>query len=123
VLIAFLDADDQHHASARTAMSELRTGVAEVAISAVTYSEALVGAYRRGTQMIVESLLARFPITAYAVTAEVADHAARLRAQRKWLRLPDALILATAAVLNAETVVTADARWRRVTSRARVIRG
>jgi PIN domain nuclease of toxin-antitoxin system len=42
----------------------------------------------------------------------VAHAAARLRATHRSVRLPDALVLGTAAVLSA-TVLTTDRRWPR----------
>ncbi len=47
------------------------------------------------------------------VDRSVAERAADLRGATKALRLPDALILATAD-LHAATAVTADARWGQV---------
>jgi len=41
----------------------------------------------------------------------VAERAAELRAAKPSLKLPDALILATAEVQDADTVVTADRGW------------
>jgi PIN domain nuclease of toxin-antitoxin system len=54
------------------------------------------------------------------LTAEVAERAARLRSIHRGLRLPDALVLATADVLEA-TALTADRAWARISRRARLI--
>jgi PIN domain nuclease of toxin-antitoxin system len=54
------------------------------------------------------------------VGADVADGAARLRAVTRDLRLPDALVLATADALGV-TVLTCDRSWPRSSRRARVI--
>jgi predicted nucleic acid-binding protein len=43
--------------------------------------------------------------------AEIATAAARLRARHRSLRLPDALVIATASVRRADRLVTTDRRW------------
>jgi len=54
------------------------------------------------------------------ITKAIAERAASLRASRQMLRLPDALVLACGDVLDANTIVTVDRRWRR-SDRLRVI--
>jgi PIN domain nuclease of toxin-antitoxin system len=54
------------------------------------------------------------------LTAPIARRAAALRARHAALRLPDALVLATADALDAP-VLTADRAWTRVSRRARVL--
>lgn len=46
-------------------------------------------------------------------TRDIASRAAQLRAARQ-IKLPDALILATAMQMAAEQMVTLDRRWRGV---------
>ncbi|GAB3222545.1 hypothetical protein GCM10027447_09530 [Glycomyces halotolerans] len=46
----------------------------------------------------------------YPIDREVARAAAAIRAGRGGVRLPDALVLATGGILDAE-VLTADKRW------------
>jgi len=50
----------------------------------------------------------------------IASRAARLRATRQ-IKLPDALILATAMQVAAEPILTLDRRWRGVDSRVRLL--
>jgi predicted nucleic acid-binding protein len=45
------------------------------------------------------------------VDRDVAERAAQLRTAKPSLRMPDALILATADVHHADLVITADHRW------------
>ena len=54
------------------------------------------------------------------LTAAMAERAARLRSDHRTLRLPDALVLATADVLGA-TALTCDRSWPRVSRRARIV--
>lgn len=51
----------------------------------------------------------------------MAVSAARLRASHRSLRLPDAIVLATAEALNAQAVLTGHKRWDRVDSRVTLI--
>jgi predicted nucleic acid-binding protein len=51
----------------------------------------------------------------------VAVSAARLRTSHRGLRLPDAIVLATAEVLDAQAVLTGDKRSDRVDSRVRLV--
>jgi len=56
--------------------------------------------------------LAMFGFIITAPDLEVARAAARLRAQHgSRMRLPDALVVATAIVHRADRVITTDARW------------
>jgi PIN domain nuclease of toxin-antitoxin system len=55
------------------------------------------------------------------VDAETAKRAAFLRSRHQSLRLPDALVLATADAISASKVLTADRSWARISSVAEVI--
>jgi hypothetical protein len=48
------------------------------------------------------------------MTDRIAEHAAELRARHPGVRLPDALVVATASALSANGVLTGDAGWRRL---------
>ena len=87
----------------------------------VTYSEILVGTIRTHTVEALDELLMRFPMRRWPVTEAVALAAARLRVRNPFLKLPDALILATGEVVGADAILTADRRWAKVTSLARLI--
>lgn len=60
--------------------------------------------------MVREFCKANFRVEPLTVT--IAEAASRLRAQHGSLRLPDALVIATAETLSADALVTADKRWR-----------
>ncbi|HEX2361727.1 MAG TPA: PIN domain-containing protein [Jiangellaceae bacterium] len=47
--------------------------------------------------------------------------AARLRASHRWLRLPDAFVLAVAKMDEADEVLTCDQRWAKVSERVTVV--
>ena len=55
------------------------------------------------------------------LTDEIAREAARLRARHGPLRLPDAVVIATANNLGAAVVLTTDRKWARLSPLVRVI--
>ena len=78
-------------------------------VPASAYAEALVGPSRRGAEAIVtvDAFLDAMPVTVEPASREVARAAAALRARHAHrLRLPDALVLATAVVVEADQVLT-----------------
>ncbi len=108
-VVAFLDRADALHAAADEAIRDL-LGKDRLLASAVTYAEVLTGArLGRHDEKRVRGFFADLISEILPVDAEVADKAADLRARRKSLRMPDALILATAALhSNANLIVTGD---------------
>jgi predicted nucleic acid-binding protein len=114
VVIAILDSDDIHHAAAREAVTQVRARGEELAVPASAYAEVLVGPYRQSPNSAakVDEFLAALPARVEPATREVARTAARLRAQHgPKLRLPDALVVATAVELRAVSLLTTDAGW------------
>jgi predicted nucleic acid-binding protein len=121
VLIAFLDPDDALHDAAVEALREHQHDELLIPLSA--YAEILVAPDRRGTEAVaeVEAFLADFGIRIEAMNAAIARSAAQLRSTSRGLRLPDAFVLATADGLEADTVLTGDESWARISGRVRVI--
>jgi len=113
VIIGFLDADDAHHEAARTVLAEALQGGDRLAMASSAVAECLVGPARRGEQSVrtVCDLFNRVPITIVPFTAEAALVAARLRAKHSALRLPDAIVIATAVEAGADQLVTTDRKW------------
>ncbi len=98
VLIAFLAQDDVHHSDAvQRVRRSLEPGTRRL-VSAVDYTEVLIGpleaAGRAGAEM-VDAMFVRFGIESIQVDMDLARRAAAVRAQTK-LKLPDAFALATA---------------------------
>ena len=120
IVIAFLDANDAHHAAAVEAFGRARREALVLPSSA--YAEILVDPWRRGPDAValVRRFLTDLGIRIEPLTADIAERAARLRSGHRTLRLPDALVLATADALDA-TALTCDRSWPRVSRRARVI--
>lgn len=120
VLIATIDDRDVHHERARLELLEVRAEHA-LTLPAVAFSEALVQPYRTSHakgHAIEQALRALGRVE--PVTEEIASWAARLRSKRQ-LKLPDALILATAVKVRALEILTFDQRWRSVDARVRVL--
>jgi predicted nucleic acid-binding protein len=114
VLIAALDADDAHHAAAVAALRAARGRGDRLLVPASAYAETLVGPSRRGLDAVatVDAFVDALPAAVEPATRDVARRAAQLRATHaKALRLPDALVLATASVESADLVLTTDAGW------------
>jgi predicted nucleic acid-binding protein len=113
VVIGLLDAADAHHTSATDALTAaLQTGD-RLAMAASAFAECLVGPARRGSAAVatVDALCERLPIEIVALDADIARRAAALRARHAALRLPDALVIATAVRDSADRLITTDRRW------------
>jgi predicted nucleic acid-binding protein len=114
-VIGFLDRSDALHASADAAVRKFIPEQRLLA-SVVTYAEVLTGA-RLGhhDEGRVRGFFDELISGVLPVDLEVADKAAELRSQRKVLRMPDALILATAETnAEVELIVTGDAGTTKV---------
>jgi predicted nucleic acid-binding protein len=120
VVIALLDAGDAHHAAAVSAVGQAQRDVLVLPVSA--YGEILVDPWRRGLDAvaIVRGFVKDLGIRIEPLTEDIAERAARLRARHESLRLPDALVLATADALDA-AALTCDRAWRHVSRRVRVL--
>jgi predicted nucleic acid-binding protein len=113
VVIGLLDADDAHHSAASAALAQSQHAGDHLAMAASAFAECLVGPARRGTAAveIVEDLFERLPIEIVNLDRDIARAAATLRARHKALRLPDAVVIATAAQRAADQLVTTDRNW------------
>jgi predicted nucleic acid-binding protein len=116
----FLDGDDAFHASADERIREL-AGRDTLIVSVITYAELLTGAgLGHHEQSAVRGFFGQLIDEVYSVDRAVAERAAELRSQTPSLKMPDALILATADLRRADLVITADDRWAGVGIGARV---
>lgn len=114
-VVAFLDQDDALHTVADAAIRRLIVEHRFFA-SAVTFAEVLTGAHlRHHDEEVVRGFFADLVAEVLPVEAATAERAARLRADHKALRMPDALILATADDHpDVDVIVTGDAGFRSV---------
>ena len=113
VIIGFLDAGDAHHQKSRAALTSALHNADHLAVAASALTECLVGPARRGEPAIhtVRNLVDRLPISIIALDVEIATTAARLRAAHRAIRLPDALVIATAIEQSADHLITTDRKW------------
>lgn len=113
VVIGLLDSDDVHHEAARAAIAEALDRADRMAMATSAFAECLVGPSRRGGEAVelVHDLFERLPIELVDLTPGIARAAALLRARHRSLRLPDALVIATASEAKADRLLTTDRRW------------
>lgn len=123
VVLALLDPEDSLHAPAVVAARRHRDAGAEFVLPASCLAEVLVGAARLGDADLTarRSAIAAAFGSACPVDEEVAVAAARWRARHLSLRLPDALVLATADRMTATVVLTGDKRWEALDPRVELI--
>jgi predicted nucleic acid-binding protein len=116
VLIALLDEKDAGRPVARAAVEKSKRDH-DLLIPVTAFSESIVAPYRRSHKdgQRAEAALAALG-KLMDVTPDIASRAAQLRATRQ-IKLPDALILATAQQMSARQILTLDRRWRGVDSR------
>jgi len=112
VLIGVLDQGDGHHIPASQALRTAEEERAQLALPASALAEMLVGPTRRGGEAVasVDGLIRALGVEIVAIDEPVAREAAALRAVCT-IRLPDALVIATAVTLRADRLLTTDARW------------
>jgi len=115
VVIGFLDRQDALHDAADAAIREFAPEQ-RLVVSVVTYAEVLTGA-RLGhhNENDVAGFFRGLLSAVLPVDVAVADAAADLRSRFKSLRMPDALILATAETdPDVDLIVTGDQRLTKV---------
>lgn len=114
VLIALVDADDVHHRAARAAVRSTRLDATQFVVPVAAYAEFMVRSYQVDSSMIGfrDGLIDAIPAWVEPATRETGRQAAAIRARDgKRMRLPDALIVATAIVVGADRILTADRHW------------
>ncbi len=114
VIIAILDPSDVHHDAAAHAVASARQRGDLLVLPASAYAECLVSPYRRGPEAVavVDAFVDALPARIEPASRAIARAAAELRARHAGrLRLPDALVVATALTLGADQVITTDAGW------------
>lgn len=120
VIAGFLDRDDAFHPAAAARIREI-AGRDRLVASVITYVELLAGAgLGHQADEAVRGFFADLIDEIHPVDLAVAERAAQVRIAKPSLKLPDALILATADVHQADVVITADNRWADVLADGRV---
>jgi predicted nucleic acid-binding protein len=108
-MIALLSATDAHHACAVAEFGEASDRNDDLSMASSAYSEIMVHALRQQRGDDIDRLIDQLGVEIVVVDREIARRAAELRAAHRALRLPDALVLATAQLREAR-LLTFDAR-------------
>lgn len=116
VLIGLLDRADGHHARAVDDTAAADEAGDRMLAPASAYSEALVAFARVGRLPDARASIEGMGISVEPLSAAIAERAAVLRARHGRLRLPDAIVLATADELDAK-LLTYDDRLIRLARR------
>jgi predicted nucleic acid-binding protein len=117
VLIGLMDRSDPHHATAVDDVETADHAGRSLQTPASAYSETLVAFARADQVPQARAAVAAMGITVTPLTAVIAERAAALRAMHSGLRLPDALVLATAREVDAD-LLTYDQRLAQLARRA-----
>ncbi len=126
VLVAVLDSNDAHHIGAVAALRGARTTSDTLVLPASAYAECLVWPFRAGAEAVarMESFIDVLPATVREADRSVARLAAQLRARHgPVLKLPDALVIATAVAVGADRILTTDGGWPQLDIRVDVAAG
>lgn len=115
VIIGFLDADDALHEVTAAKFKEIAGGN-PLSVSVISYAEVMTGvSLGHHPQPVVDGFFDALVKDLLPVDRSVAARAAQLRGTRVSLRMPDALILATADLHeDIGTVLCADDEWPKV---------
>ena len=114
ILIGFLDESDAHHLGAKKELADARLRGDQIAVPASALAEVLVSPSRNGEAAVgvIREFIERLSLVVDGLDTEIAVVAARLRARHGLkLKLPDALVVATAIQREASVLVTTDRGW------------
>jgi predicted nucleic acid-binding protein len=102
VVIGLLDAADAHHSRAVDEVDAADHQGRTLLLPASAYSELLVAFARAARIPEARETVAAMGITVIPLTAAIAETAAQLRSSHRHLRLPDAIVLASARAHDGE---------------------
>ncbi|HYL02901.1 MAG TPA: PIN domain-containing protein [Steroidobacteraceae bacterium] len=115
-IIYALEAHPQLHRRFKPVFDAHATGRIRLATTTIALAEVLVGPLQAGDEILARryrAVLESWQLV--ELTADIAESAARLRAQLG-LRLPDAVQVASALIINADALVTHDRDFSKVRS-------
>lgn len=116
VLIGLLDSADSHHETAVKDVEAADRQGQTLLVPASAYSESLVAFARARRTADAREAISAMGIGITPMTAEIAELAAELRAKHDRLRLPDAIVIATARRIAAQ-LLSYDDRLLKVAAR------
>ena len=113
VIIGHLERANPHHDASTHALAAAASVAERLALPVTAFAECLVYPAQAGSEATLrfEAALAAIPIGVLDADADVARTAAGLRAEYPSLKLPDAFVIATAIVHQADALLTTDRRW------------
>jgi predicted nucleic acid-binding protein len=117
VLIGLLDTADPHHDRAIDDVEAADRQGQPLLLPASAYSVMLVAFARACRLEEARRAISAMGITVVSLTDTIAEHAAELRARHNRLRLPDAIVLATAQQLGGR-VLSYDRRLSRLAGKS-----
>jgi len=120
-VIAFRDPADALHGRAVAAFRAHASD--DLVLPSSVYAEVLVGPMQHGAPApaSLEQFIRDFAMQIAPLSPDIARHAASLRAQTPSLRLPDAFVMATGDILEADNVLTGDRSWTNLSPRVQLI--
>lgn len=118
VLIGLLDTADAHHERSVDNIEAADRARRPLLLPASAYSETLVAFARAGRLRDAREAVAAMGIAVMPLTETIAERAAELRASHERLRLPDAIVLATAQEQRGE-LLSYDRRLSQLASKHR----
>jgi predicted nucleic acid-binding protein len=113
VAIALFTASDAHHDRALAELDGALDRDDDLLMAASAYSEIMVHAVRSGQGELIDRFVDRLRMEVVATDRDIGRRAAELRARRRGLRLPDALVAATAQARGA-SLLSFDAELERL---------
>lgn len=117
-LIYYIEQHPVFQAAAAELFDAMDRGMAQGATSILTLAEVLTQPLRQGrtdvARLYRSVLMDAVGIRLHLLDEVTAESAATLRGRYRWLRMPDALQLASALQHGADMVVTNDERWRQL---------
>lgn len=118
VLIGLLDTADAHHNRSLDDVETADRVGRQLLLPASAYSETLVAFARAGRLAEARQAIADMGITVMPLTETIAERAAELRADHERLRLPDAIVLASAQEEQGE-LLSYDRRLAQLAGKSR----
>jgi predicted nucleic acid-binding protein len=119
IVIALLDPKDALHAAALQA--SIAHAGEDLRVPASALAETLVAPSRAGRMEEVRAKIQLLDLGVIPIGDDIAVEAARLRGRHRSLRLPDALVIASGDLLDADSILTGNRNWAAVSHRVNVI--
>lgn len=119
IVIALLDPKDALHAAALQA--SIAYAGEDLRVPASALAATLVVPSRAGRMEEVRAKIQLLDLGVIPIGEDIAVEAARLRGRHRSLRLPDALVIASGDLLDADSILTGDRNWASVSHRVNVI--